>query len=173
MLYASVYVSTFLPRNFTGWGSEGVNNNSMEFVERFRRLKAFYSLKKNTQRLKTSQLAVTRWTLCFQLRDYMTNKTEARIAWNLTVLACHSAGCDSTLKMIQQNHTVAKVGCFPNSLSLWDIMILFELSKSHFVRVCLCGWSERIGLVLEAVLGISGIILRLEKHVRGQITRIQ
>ncbi|XP_070182764.1 uncharacterized protein [Littorina saxatilis] len=46
------------------------------------------------------------------LRGYMENRTEARIAWNSTVLACHSAGCDATLKMIQQNHTVAKASVF-------------------------------------------------------------
>ena len=45
---ASVHLSA---ENFTGWGSEGVNNRKL--IERFWKLKALYILKKNTQRANT------------------------------------------------------------------------------------------------------------------------
>ncbi|XP_076445559.1 uncharacterized protein LOC143283262 [Babylonia areolata] len=46
------------------------------------------------------------------LHGYMENRTDARVAWNYTSLACHSAGCDLTMKMILQNHAIAQASVF-------------------------------------------------------------
>ena len=43
------------------------------------------------------------------------------LAWNNTVLSCHSAGCDKIIKMVRQNATVAQV-----LILMW---FPFELSK--------------------------------------------
>ncbi|KAL8619031.1 hypothetical protein ACOMHN_020729 [Nucella lapillus] len=100
------------------------------------------------------------------LHNYMGNKTDAHITWNYTALACHSAGCDATLKMILQNHIFAQASVYlkPYSASAKETVPVTiptlsygtELSEKGFPQCAVSGMDWKQSPCLKILMEVKG-----------------